>query len=83
MLIKTTVMKKMIRFENQKYRLTYTLLSEDDVRYGIKVTCRYGNVIESENIWLGENRKNALKILYLFAKETVFPVALRETYENL
>ena len=83
MLTKITVLKKIVRHKNQNYRLTYRLLLQDDFHYGIEVTCQYGNITETENILVGDNRRDALRLLYLFAKETVFPVALRETFENL
>ena len=83
MITKTTLIKKIVYANHKQYQLTYCLLREDDFRYGIEVTCRYGNITETEQICVGENRGEALRILRLFAKETVFPVALWETFENL
>lgn len=83
MTTRITAHKKIVCAENKHYHLIYNLLSEDDVRYGIEVICRYANVTETEQLWLGTNRAEAFGILSLFAKETVFPVALRETWENL
>lgn len=83
MTTKTKVIKKIVCYENKQYQLTYSLLSEDDGDYGIEVVCRCRNVVETECVQVGNNRQKALSLLWLFAKETVFPVALRETYDNL
>ncbi|MBR5240159.1 MAG: hypothetical protein IKW04_06265 [Clostridia bacterium] len=83
MISKTTSIKKIVRNENKHYHLTYTLLLEDDFHYGIEVTCRYENTTETERIWVGQRYWDALSVLRLFAKETVFPIALKETWENL
>lgn len=83
MITKTTVIKKAVCFHHKRYQLTYNLLSKDDLQYGIEVKCNYHNTTEQERILIGTNRNEALRILFLFAKETVFPIALKETYENL
>ncbi len=83
MTTKTKVIKKIVCDGKNDYQLTYSLLSEDDCDYGIEVVCRCRNVLETECIRVGNNRQKALSLLWLFAKETVFPVALKETYDNL
>ena len=83
MMTKTTVIKKTVCFENKRYRLSYCLVKKDDIHYGIKVNCKYQNIIETEQIWVGNSYRDAMRLLYLFATETVFPVALKETWENL
>ena len=83
MISKTTVIKKIVCNEHKQYQLTYTLLLEDDFHYGIEVSCQYGTTTETERIWVGERYWDALSVLRLFAKETVFPIALKETWENL
>ncbi len=82
-MMKATVMKKTVCYGNKQFQLTYRLLLKDGFHYGIQVDCCYGNITESERIWTGQNRQATLRLLYLFAKETVFPVALKETFENL
>ncbi len=82
-MMKTTVIKKTVCYGNKRFQLTYRLLVKDGLHYGIQVDCCCKNTMESERIWTGRNRINTLRLLYLFAKETVFPVALRETFENL
>lgn len=83
MIMKTTVTKKNVCYGNKRYQLTYRLLLEDDLYYGVEVICRHQNTVETERIRIGKNKQEALKLLRLFAKETVFPVALKETWENL
>lgn len=83
MIMKTTVTKKNVCYGNKRYQLTYRLLLGDDLYYGLEVICRHQNTVETERIRIGTNKQKALRILSLFAKETVFPVALKETWENL
>ena len=83
MVTKTTVIKKIVCDGKKQYRLTYNLLTEHDSKYGMEVICQWRNVTETEQIQIGSNRNDALRILRLFAKESVFPVALLETWENL
>ena len=83
MITKIKVTQKIVCCCNKQYMLTYSLVSEDDCQYGIEVTCKYSNITEQEQILIGTNRNEALGILSLFAKETVFPIALKETFENL
>ena len=83
MISKIKTIKKVVFHNNKPYHLTYTLLLEDDFHYGIETTCRYDHITETERIWVGERYWDALSVLRLFAKETVFPIALKETWENL
>lgn len=83
MLTKTTMIKKTVCHGHKQFKLVYSLLLEDDIRYGIRVDCCYGNTTETECTFTGRNRAETLRLLYLFAKETVFPVALQETFANL
>ena len=83
MMTKITVIKKTVRYNNKLFKLTYYLLLKDDFHYGIRVDCCDGNTIETEHLWTGQNRQATLSLLYRFAKETVFPIALKETFENI
>lgn len=83
MITKTKVIRKIVCCEKKRYQLTYSIVSKDNCSYGIEVTCRSQNVTETERIRVGESYRYALWLLRLFAKETVFPIALKETFENL
>ncbi len=83
MISKTSVIKKVVHQKNKQFYLTYSLVAKDDFRYGIEVTCQQHSTRETERIWTGSNYRESLRLLYLFAKETVFPIALKETWENL
>lgn len=81
LLEKITVAKRRICCENRVYHLTYRLLNQNGC-YGVEVVCVYGNCREEEQVYLHHNRQQVVDIIRLFAKEVVFPIALKETLEN-
>lgn len=83
MITKITVTKKNVCYENKRFHLCYRLLKRSDFCYGIEVSCADGNTTEADHIWVGKSYGETIKLLHLFAEETVFPVALKETYDNL
>jgi len=83
MMTRIKTIQKNVRYGRKQFKLTYYLLLKDSFYYAIRVDCWDQNNVETNQIWVGTNRSKALQTFYLFAKETVFPVALQETWENL
>ena len=79
MVSKTIVARKKVLFRDKCYRRTYRLVTEENTRYGIEILCKCGNEVEQDCVFLDTTRSRAYKIVRLFAQETVFPIALRET----
>lgn len=82
MVTKTIVSKKRILYRDKCFQLTYLLVTEDKTRHAIEILCKCGNEVEQERAFLDATRQQAYKIVRLFAKEQVFPVALRETLDS-
>ena len=78
MVTKITVAKKKVLYRDKCFRLTYRFIIEE-IRYGIEILCVCGHETEQERVYLDTTREQAYKIAKLFASQTVYPIALRET----
>ena len=79
MVKKITVAKKKVLYRDKCFRLTYRFIIEEESRYGIEVLCVCGNETEREQVYLDTTKEQAYKIARLFAHQTVYPIALKET----
>ncbi len=82
MVTETTLAKKIVHYGDKRYRLCYRLIDCDVKGYGIKIVCQSSNLTEHECVFLEGTKAQITEIVRLFARETVFPIALRETLEN-
>ena len=82
MVTETTLAKKQVSYGSQSYTLCYRLIDHEEKGYGIEIICRSFGKRERECVFLKARKGEVERILRLFAKETVFPIALRETLDN-
>lgn len=82
MVIETTVAKKRVLFRDKCYVLTYRLITHTPTRHQIEILCQCNREVEREKTFFMGTQHQAYKIVKLFAAETVFPIALKETLEN-
>lgn len=83
MVVETTVARKRVVYRGKCYRLWYRLITEEESRHAIEILCKCEKEAEREKVFLDGTRQQAYEIVKLFAQELVFPVALKETLENL
>ncbi len=82
MIVETTVAKKQVLYRDKCYRLWYRLITEESDRHSIEILCKCKNEVEREKVPFNGTRQQAYEIVKLFAQESVFPIALKETLEN-
>lgn len=82
MIVETTIARRQVKYRDKSYRLCYRLITEDHTRHSIEVVCSCKGEVERERVWVDGTKEEVQSILRLFARETVFPIALKETLEN-
>ncbi|MBQ7950605.1 MAG: hypothetical protein IJ278_02650 [Clostridia bacterium] len=82
MVMETTVAKKRVLFRDKCYFLTYRLITHAPNRHQIEILCKCNRETEREKAFFLGTKHQAYKIVKLFAEESVFPIALKETLEN-
>lgn len=82
MVTQTTMAKKQVRYGSKQYALEYRLVYQEEKGYGIEVLCQSGTTTEREQVFVKGTKRQVMDLVRLFAAETVFPIALKETLEN-